>query len=194
MVLDEDVHRTLKKRKAETGINVKDLGNCALRSVLERPLLIEVIARRIISSGLLSADEFNELRSDALQEITTPISDTASVFQPTDDNTFVSGSWEMEELACDAERKFQIFSMWARDLQFKSIPLHTHEGIEFFLILSGAIMVTIDADSHVIRAPGCQIVPRGASHSSAPLTHDTMLLVILAPPNKRLPSWAEDTE
>jgi len=156
--------------------------------------LTEVIGRRIISSGLLNADEFAELRRDALREITTPISDAGSVFQPTENNTFVSGSWEMKEIACDAEREFQIFSMWARDLRFKSIPLHTHEGIEFFLILSGAIMVTIDADSHVIRAPGCQIVPRGASHSSSPLTHDTMLLVILTPPNKTLPSWAGDTE
>ena len=40
LVLDEDVHRALRRKKSETGITVKDLGNCALRSVLDRPVLV----------------------------------------------------------------------------------------------------------------------------------------------------------
>lgn len=191
LVLDEDVHVALKKKKGETGVNVKDLGNSVLRSVLERPLLTEAIGRRIVSSGLLSVEEFSELRRDALRDITTPVSKAASVFQPTAHNTFVAGSWEMRELALDAENQFQVFSMWTRDLRFKPIPLHTHDGAEYWMILSGAMIVTIDAESQVLKAPDCKVIPSGASHSSAPLTQDTRLIVVLSPPNKGLPSWAE---
>lgn len=191
LVLDEDVHRALKKKKGETGVNVKDLGNSVLRSVLERPLLTEAIGRRIISSGLLSIEEFAELRRDALRDITTPVSKATNVFQPTAHNTFVSGSWEMRELALDLENQFQVFSMWTRDLRFKSIPLHTHEGTEFWLVLSGAMIVTVDAESQVLKAPDSKIILSGISHSSAPLTQDTQLVMVLSPPNKGLPSWAE---
>lgn len=191
LVLDEDVHRALKNKKSETGVNVKDLGNSVLRSVLERPLLTEAIGRRIVSSGMMSEEEFSELRKEALRDITEPLTKNPSVFQPTAHNTFTSGSWEMRELACDPENQFQIFLMWARDLQFKAIPLHTHEGMEYWVILSGAMMVTVDAETQVLKAPGAQIVPQGASHSSAPLSSETMLIVILTPPNNGLPSWVE---
>jgi mannose-6-phosphate isomerase-like protein (cupin superfamily) len=191
LVLDEDVHRALKKKKSETGVNVKDLGNSALRTVLERPLLAEAIGERIISSGLLSAEQFGQLRRDALRDITSPIPQTASVFQATENNTLVSGSWEIKELALDEERGFQIFLMWARDQRFNPIPVHTHDGMEFFITLSGAIMLTVDAESNVVTAPHCQMIPYGASHSTVPLTLDTLMLVILLPPNRRIPVWME---
>lgn len=191
LVLDEDVHRALKKKKSETGVNVKDLGNSVLRSVLERPLLTEAIGRRIVSSGLLSEAEFSELRKEALRDITQPHSKTGSVFQPTANNTFTAGSWEMRELACDLENQFQVFMMWARDLQFRSIPLHTHDGMEYWLVLSGAMMITVDAESQVLKAPETHVVRQGESHSSAPLSLETMLIVVLTPPNKGLPSWVE---
>ncbi|MFC2095974.1 cupin domain-containing protein [Candidatus Bipolaricaulota bacterium] len=191
LVLDEDVHRALKKKKTETGVNVKDLGNIVLRSVLERPLLIEAIGERLIASGAISAEQFADLRRETLHDISSQSSDTSRVFQPTENNTFLSGSWEMKQLVLDQENNFQVFSLWARDQSAEPIPPHTHDGTEFFVILTGAILLTIDAESRVVNAPDCQTIPNGASHSTAPLTPDTMMLTILVPPNKRLPSWVE---
>ena len=66
------MHRALKKKKAETGINVKDLGNCALRSVLERPLLAEAIGQKLVASGQLTEDEFEAVRDEALVAVFIP--------------------------------------------------------------------------------------------------------------------------
>jgi len=182
LVLDEDVHRALTKKKTETGINVKDLGNCALRSMLERPLLAEAIGRRVVSSGLLSAEEFEDLRREALGDITTAASDVSSLIRRTKHDTLAAGSWEIEELVRDTARDFQILLVWVKDRQLRPIPLHRHEGSEFLVVLSGAIMISVDAESYVIKAPDCRLIPQGAFHSAAPLDRNTMLLSVLSPP------------
>ena len=187
LVLDEDVHRALKRKKAETGINVKELGNCALRSALERPLLAEAIGRRIVSYGLLSEAGFEDLRREALRDVTVPVSDVASLIHFTQCNTPAIGSWEIKELVRDTTKGFQILLVWTKDPRFRSIPLHMHEGVEFLVVLEGAIMVSVDAESHVIRAPGCQCIPQGAYHSVAPLERNSTLLIVLSPPEEGIP-------
>jgi len=182
LVLDEDVHRELTKKKTETGINVQDLGNCALRSMLERPLLAEAIGRRVVSSGLLSAEEFEDLRREALGDIRTLASDVDSLIRPTKRNTLATGSWEIKELARDTARDFQILLVWVKDRQLRPMSLHRHEGSEFLVMLSGAIMISIDAESCVIKAPDCRLIPQGAFHSAAPLDRNTVLLTVLSPP------------
>ena len=182
LVLDEDVHRALTKKKTETGINVKDLGNCALRAMLERPLLAEAIGRRIVSSGLLSLEEFEHLRREALGDVTTLSSDVNNLIRTTKRNTLAAGSWEIKELARDTARDFQILLVWVKDRHLRPMPLHRHAGSEFVVVLSGAIMISIDAESCVIKAPDCKLIPQGAFHSAAPLDRNTMLLTILSPP------------
>ena len=191
LVLDEDVHRALRKKKTETGINVRELGNCALRSVLERPLLAEAIGRRIIASGLLSEEKFEDLRREALRDVTTSASDVASLIHPTKHNTMAAGSWEIKELVRDAERDFQILLAWTKDRHLRPMSLHRHQGLEFLVILSGAILVTVDANSHVDKAPDCRFIPHGAVHSVTPLDHSTMMLAVLSPPEEGIPSSEE---
>ena len=60
--------------------------------MLERPLLTEAIGRRIVSSGLLSLEEFEDLRRDALGDITTLASDVSSLIRSTKHDTLASGS------------------------------------------------------------------------------------------------------
>ncbi|MFC2079421.1 cupin domain-containing protein [Candidatus Bipolaricaulota bacterium] len=181
------MHRALKKKKLETGVNVKDLGNCALRAVLERPLLAEAIGRRIISLGLVSEEEFEDLRRNALQDITAPASDVASLIHPTKRNTMATGSWEIKEIFRDASRELQILLVWAKDRQLRPMSLHRHTGFEFLVVLSGAIMISVDIETSVVKAPDCQFVPQGAFHSVTPLDRETLLLAILSPPEEGIP-------
>ncbi len=59
------------------------------------------------------------------------------------------------------------------------------------LILSAGIIVTIDAESHVIKVHDCKFIPQGAFHSVAPLDGDTMLLAVLFPPEEGIPPSEE---
>ena len=182
LVLDEDVHRALRKKKAQTGINVKDLGNCALRSVFERPMLVEAIGEKLVSEGLLNDDEFNALRAAALQQICTSAADVASIVHPTNRHTVASGSWEIEELASDAKDTYQVLSAWVKDQRMRSIKMHKHVGVEFLILLKGSMLVTVDVESQVLTAPGTVTIPACAFHSVTPLARETQMIVVVSPP------------
>ncbi len=183
LVLDADVHRALRKKKTETGITVKDLGNCALRSVLERPMLVETIGEKLVSEGRLSEDEFNVVRAEALQQICTAAADVASIVRKTKRNTLSSGSWEIEELAKDTEGTYQVLSAWVKDHRMRPITLHKHDGIEHLILLKGAILINIDIESQIVTAPGFVTIPKGAFHSATPLERDTRMLAVVSPPD-----------
>lgn len=181
-MLDEDVHRALKRKKSETGINVKDLGNCALRAVLERPLLVEMLGEKLVAAGCLSEEEFEALRLEAMREVCVSAKDVASIVRRTDRETLATGSWEIEELARNESAGYQVVSAWVRDRRLRPITLHKHDGIEFLILLEGAALVTVDMDSQVVAAPGTVTIPRKAVHSVTPLEFDTRMVCVLYPP------------
>jgi mannose-6-phosphate isomerase-like protein (cupin superfamily) len=176
------VHRALKQKKAQTGVNVKDLGNCVLRSVLERPLLVDAIGERLVAEGRLSEAEFEGIRAEALRRICASAEDVANIVQPTGHQTLATGSWELEELTKDEEGTYQVLRAWVRDHRMRPITLHKHEGVEFLMLLSGAALITIHLESQVLRAPATVLVPGQAMHSVTPLERDTRLLAVLSPP------------
>jgi len=182
LVLDEDVHRALRKKKTETGLTVKDLGNCALRSVLKRPLLVEAIGERLVSSGLLEEEQFDAVRAEALQQICLSAADVASIVHPTRRHTVAAGSWEIEELARDEEGTYQVLSAWLRDQRMRPFEMHRHVGIEFLILLKGSVLVSIDIDSQVLMAPSTITVPPYVAHSVTPLERTTHLMAIISPP------------
>jgi len=192
LVLDEDVHRTLKKKKAETGINVKDLGNCALRSVLARPLLAEAIGQRLVASGQLTEEEFEAIRDDALRQICSSAADVASIVRTTKRDTFATGSWEFEVLAKDDAGTYQVLSAWVKDHRMQPVKLHKHEGVEFLMVLKGAILISIDVESQIVRAPGTVTIPKSALHSVTPLERGAQILAVISPPEPAYTS--EDAE
>ena len=182
LVLDEDVHRALRKKKTETGITVKDLGNCALRSVFERPLLVEAIGEKLIADGLLKEEQFDAIRAAALHQICTSAADVASIVRPTNRNTVATGSWEIAELARDTEGTYQVLSAWVKDHRMRPIKMHKHVGVEFLILLEGSVLITIDIESQVLTAPGTVTIPASAFHSVTPLERGTRIIAVVSPP------------
>jgi len=181
LVLDDDVHRALKRKKRETGINVKNLGNCALRTVLERPLLVEAIGEKLVAAGCLSEEAFDALRRDAIQELCASAEDVASIVRRTDEETLATGSWEIRELARNEDEGYQVVSAWVRDRRMRPITLHKHDGVEFLILLKGAVLVTLEMDSQIVTAPGAVTVPCKTVHSVTPLEFDTRMVCVLSP-------------
>ncbi len=182
LVLDDDVHRALKRKKSETGITVKDLGNCALRAVLERPLLVETLGEKLVTAGCLTQEEFDVLRLEAMRELCATAKDVASIVRRTDRETLATGSWEIEELARNESAGYQIIAAWVRDRRLRPITLHRHDGVEFLILLEGAVLVTVDMDSQVLTAPGTITISRKALHSVTPLEFDTRMVCVFFPP------------
>jgi len=182
LVLEEDVHRALRKKKTETGITVKDLGNCVLRSVLERPLLVEAIGEQLVADGLLNEEQFDVIRNEALAKICMSAAEVSTIVHPTSRNTVASGSWEIEELAKDTAGTYQVLLAWVRDHRMRSIKMHKHVGVEFLILLKGSALVTIDIESQVMAAPTTVTVPAHAFHSVTPLERGTQMIAVISPP------------
>ena len=183
LVLDEDVHRKLKQRKRDTGLTVREIGNSVLRSVLWRQSLSELIGRKLVESGALSAEEYTRIREAALNEAANELYTTEKAIELTEKGTVITGSWEAQEGFCLREGLYQIMEAWARDGRAQPMPPHQHSGDEYFIVLNGRIRATVEEkETEVIKAPGCFRVPAGAVHSIAPLTRDTRAVIVLSPP------------
>ena len=87
LVLDEDVHRKLKQRKRDTGLTVREIGNSVLRSVLWRQSLSELIGRKLVESGALSAEEYTRIREAALNEAANELYTTEKAIELTEKGT-----------------------------------------------------------------------------------------------------------
>ena len=152
--------------------------------MLERPLLAEAIGKRLVASGQLTEGEFEAIRDEALRQICSSAANVASLIHPTKHGTLATGSWEIKELVRDTERDFQILLIWTKDRQLRPMSLHRHKGLEFLVVLSGAIVVIVDVESYIIKAPDCKFIPQGAVHSVTPLDRDTMIVAVLSPPEE----------
>ena len=122
LVLDEDVHRKLKQRKRDTGLTVREIGNSVLRSVLWRQSLSELIGRKLVESGALSAEEYTRIREAALNEAANELYTTEKAIELTEKGTVITGSWEAQERFCLREGLYQIMEAWARDGRAQPMP------------------------------------------------------------------------
>ena len=183
LVLDEDVHRKLKQRKKETGLTVREIGNSVLRSVLWRHSLSELIGKKLVDSGVISAEEYARIREAALKEAAVERHETKALIKVTARGTIVTGSWEVREVSCPNDSLYQVLEAWARDGRARPMPPHSHPGDEYFIVLKGRIRATVEErETEIVKAPGCLRVSAGAIHSVAPLTRDTRSIVVLSPP------------
>ena len=186
LVLDDDVHGELLKRKAATGLNVKDIGNAILRSLLGQPQIPQLLRRKLIESGLITQSKFDEALREAAAEAAAYVPTAADLIRVTKRDTFTTGSWELKELMLDREIGIQVFKVWTKDSRSRPFPAHLHSGTETLIVLAGRVGVTSDNDLHVIEAPDSFTIPSNTSHAVAPLDRDTVLLVTISPPDDGL--------
>lgn len=182
LVLDPNVHLKLRRRKRQTGLTVKEIGNSALRSILSRPLLSEVIAEKLIEMGKLSPQEYERLVAEASREVNNKIDQIDSLIQRTTKQTFSSGSWELKEVYCSPDGAYQVVESWARDDKKTPMPSHQHEVCEFVIVLAGKVHLIVESKEHLLNALTVFHILRGHVHSGAPLTRDTRVVTVITPP------------
>jgi len=186
LVLDDDVHGELLKRKAATGLNVKDIGNAVLRSLIERPLLPELLRQKLVESGLMSESQFDGIWREAIAEAAERVPPASDLVRVTKRDTLTTGSWELKELMLDREIGIQVFKVWTKDTKSRPFSAHLHSGTETLIVLSGRVGITSENNLHVVEAPDSFTIPSNTSHAVAPLDRDTVLLVTISPPDDGL--------
>lgn len=183
LVLDPDVHAKLSTRKRRSNLTIREIGNTMLRSVLSRPSLSEIIGKRLVEAGIVTAEAYERVRAEALQDAAVHIHEPSRVVHWTPRGTFVSGSWEAQETFRSPSGDYQVLEAWARDGREHPMPTHCHKGIEILFVVNGALLATLeDAQAEAILAGSVLRIPATMSHTIAPVARETRAVIVLTPP------------
>jgi mannose-6-phosphate isomerase-like protein (cupin superfamily) len=186
LVLDPDVHEKLISRKRASHVTVREIGNTVLRSALSHPPLSDAIARKLIGEGKLSEADYVKARADAIRELDDCRQQVSDLLDPTDRGTLISGSWEIAMGRSGSKPHYQVLDCWAIDGSQNPLPLHSHEeSTEYFIVLQGRILVSMEEGSIVEEGACFRILP-GEPHSVTPLTADTRVIAVCSPPDPSL--------
>lgn len=184
LVLDPDVHERLKSRKRQLGTTVREIGNAVLRSVLDQPPISEVIAKKLIREGKISAEDYHLAREEALSELHGLHREVAEVLHSKEGGTFTSGSWEVSIGQSGAALHYQVFDAWALDDEGRPLDLHCHaESNEYFIVLEGRVLITLNEKEIMLDKGDCFRIQPGLAHAVTPLTNTTRAVVICQPPD-----------
>jgi len=182
LVLDNDVHLRLQKRKKSTGLTQQSIGNLILRSVLSQPnLLMETVGKKLADSGAIPLEEYEEVVKSAVRDIGQSATEGTTLLEPGPENSLVTGSWQVNLLHRSPDDSFQIVEVRARNARKEPIADHIHSEDEYVLVLSGCVMLG-DAGRHVLLEPdSCYRIQSGHLHSLVPLGGDVQTLITFVP-------------
>lgn len=181
LVLDDDVHEILKQRKELTGSSIKEIGNSALRTVIENVFLGDIVSRILVESGKLSEQEYNRVLEQAAVELRRSHDTVGVPVEKTIRGTLVSGSLETRQLFRRSDGAFQVLECWTRDSRSLPMQAHRHSADEFFIALHGRTIITMSGTPYTLQPLSMLQVPSGVVHSVKPLNADCHMLAILVP-------------
>lgn len=182
LVLEDDVHRTLKAKKGLAGLSIREIGNAVLRSSMDREHLPDIVGRILVRMGKLSEDEYRQVLDQASAEAQrTRVDDTLPITR-TRGGELVSGSWAMENLATSRSDLFQVLECWARDDHRIPMQEHHHDADEFVIALRGRTLITMDGVPVALGARNMLQIPAGCAHSGTPLDGTAHVVAVVMPP------------
>lgn len=182
LVLDNDVHLRLQKRKKSTGLTQQSIGNLILRSVLSQPnLLMETVGKKLADLGTIPLEEYEEVVKSVIRDIGQSAAKSTALLELGPGDSLVTGSWQVNLLHRSPDDSFQIVEAWARNARNEPVAHHIHSEDEYVVVLSGCVMLE-DAGRHTLLDPGsCFRIPTGDLHSLVPLGGDVQTLVTFVP-------------
>jgi len=193
LVLDDDVHEQLKSKKRSRGTTLREIGNAVLRSSLNRPALSDAIAKHLIDEGKILPEDYRRARETVLHESQTFHRQVGEVLHVTDHGTLVSGSWEVSPVPIRFSSEYHILEAWALDDEHTPMPLHCHDAsVEYVIVISGHLMLTLEEEHRIVGAGDVEIIPRGLPHAVTPMSKETHVVVVCAPPDPSLDAESAD--
>lgn len=184
LVLDDDVHKALKARKRTTGVTVKEIGNSALRAALSIPTMDELIVEKLVESGKISRQEYDQAVVRATKDLRVGYKRALEVARRDSENkTWVLGSWEGTELYRSSDGELQIGELRARDGNKAPTPVLVFDESHFWItVLAGRVRVQMNGEDRAWGPQEMIYIPPGTPHATAPLTRNTRALLTVTPP------------
>ncbi len=187
LVLDNDVHKALKARKKQVGITVKEIGNSALRAALLVPTKQELIAQKLVETGKITREEYDRAVAAATRSLKSGRAAARQpIVPPLDGTTVTVGSWKGAMIHRDPQGMYVLFAHEAADGKKTPSTLHDHsEAQSWAVVLQGKVRWRIGAEERVCGPGEPVLIPPGVLHNSAPLTRNTVMLMLMSPPESQ---------
>ena len=189
LVLENDVHRALCKKKESTGVPIREIGNSALRSALTAEHVVDIVGNTLVSMGKLSGSEYAQILNQATLAAQEQQDSYAPPVYPSSDGSLISGSWKIARITTDTVGLFQILECWARDDARRPMDTHRHDADEYVIVLEGKVLILLSSTPCILGPRENLRIPSGCLHSGTPLDANTHMLAILAPAD---PAYAVD--
>lgn len=185
LVLHPDVHQKLKKRKSVTGEAIQEIGNSILRAALYRPLLTEVIARKLLSARKLTNAEWEDVLGAALEEAQSAFPSFSDQILVTDRTRVGEGSWRRCNIYRPPNLAFEVVEHEAHNLDEDKQVAHVHDGQEFLIVLAGTVQVHIQDEAVTLRAGDSLHFNGKDPHLTLPVDEAARVLSI------NIPAWSD---
>ena len=181
LVLDDDVHEILKQRKELTGSSIREIGNSVLRTSVESVFLGDIVGRILVKEGKVSEDDYSRALNQASTELRRSQTNLRVPVETSSKGTLVAGSLETRQIFRRSDGAFQVLESWTRDSRQLPMQPHRHAADEFFIVLQGRIVITMNGIPYTLDALNMLQVPAGVVHSVKPLDADCHFLEVLSP-------------
>jgi len=181
LVLHQDVHQKLKKRKSLTGQTIQEIGNDILRAGLARPVLTEVIAGKLLAEQKLTPEEWEDVLGSALQEAQSAFPAFSEQVTLRGHDRTGTGAWRVRNTHRSASKAFEAVEYEANNLDAVRTVARIHDGHEVLMVLSGTVGVHIQ-DRAVTLGPLDMIqFDSREPHLCFPLDMEARILSVVVP-------------
>ncbi len=164
-----------------TGLPIGKLGNAILRSHIASVHLEELLGKKLVESGRVDREEYQEILEGALRELRDAFTPGHAPVEITASGDMVSGSWEIQSLLRPSDGGFQILECWARDALQRPMAQHSHDADEYAIMLGGRSHWVISGTPIVLQKGNVLQIPAEAVHACLPLDRECHMLVVTVP-------------
>ena len=186
LVLDDDVHKALKGRKAKANMTVREIGNSALRAALRVPTREELVVEKLVEAGKISRKDYDKAAAAANRDLASGrAAASEAVAPPPDGTTITVGSWQGRTVHLDADGLFTVFDHRANDGNKTPSSLHDHsEAHSWAFVMRGKVRICVGTEEHILGPGEAVHIPPGVQHNTTPLTSRSgmLMLMLMSPP------------
>ncbi|MFH1609498.1 MAG: hypothetical protein ABID40_02585 [Candidatus Bipolaricaulota bacterium] len=182
LVLDDDVHVALKRRKKNTGVTVREIGNSALRAALSVRTHRDLTVETLIETGKVTQADYDRAVASAAQALKEKYKPIQEMLVAVPEQTYVCGSWEARDLVRAADGSYQVVEAWAKDVKQKiSQAWSEGEHDVDVVVLKGKVRVETAEGPHTFGPPDSLHCPVGQAFLATPVTRTTRMIVVFSP-------------
>lgn len=182
LVLDDDVHVALKRRKKDTGVTVREIGNSALRAALSVSTHRDLTVENLIATGKITRDDYDRAVASAAHALRAMYKPIQAMLAAAPERTYVCGSWEARDLVRAADGSYQVVEAWAKDVKQK-VPQAWSEGQHDVdvVVLKGKVCLETEQGPHTFGPLDSLHCPADQAFRATPVTRTTRMIVVFSP-------------